>query len=138
MVDLWGGDWTLGYAFGLFSALAEAGLLVICSQAAAVEGDLHRQRSARYLTQLWSQGRNCWHGEVRVTDRELVEDLTDLAVLVVPLLAVRRLPRGQVGILHRRLLAIVRDDDVCQRLMTVPGVGLVVALAYRATALGIR
>ena len=69
---------------------------------------------------------------------ELVEDLTDLAVLVEPLLVVRRLLRGQVGILHRRLLAIVRDDDVCQRLMTVPGVGLVVALAYRATALGIR
>jgi transposase len=31
----------------------------------------------------------------------------------------------------RRLLAIVRDDDVCRRLMTVPGVGPVVALTYR-------
>ena len=39
----------------------------------------------------------------------------------------------QLGILHRRLLAIVRDDDVCRRLMTVPGVGPVVALTYRAT-----
>jgi hypothetical protein len=36
-------------------------------------------------------------------------------------------------ILHRRLLAIVRDDDVCRRLMTVPGVGPVVALTYRVT-----
>jgi transposase len=35
--------------------------------------------------------------------------------------------------LHRRLLAIVRDDEVCRRLMTVPGVGPVVALTYRAT-----
>jgi transposase len=35
--------------------------------------------------------------------------------------------------LHRRLLAVVRDDDVCRRLMTVPGVGPVVALTYRAT-----
>ena len=35
--------------------------------------------------------------------------------------------------MHRRLLAIVRDDDVCRRLMTVPGVGPVVALTYRAT-----
>jgi transposase len=35
--------------------------------------------------------------------------------------------------LHRRLLAIVRDDDVCRRLMTVPGVGPVVALTYRVT-----
>ena len=39
----------------------------------------------------------------------------------------------QIGILHRRLLAIVRDDEVCRRLMTVPGVGPVVALTYRAT-----
>jgi transposase len=28
---------------------------------------------------------------------------------------------------------IVRDDDVCRRLMTTPGVGPVVALTYRAT-----
>src|SRR4029077_6065990 len=41
--------------------------------------------------------------------------------------------REQLGILHRRLLAVVRDDDVCRRLMTVPGVGPVVALTYRAT-----
>ena len=65
--------------------------------------------------------------------RELVEDLPDLAVLIEPLLTVRRVLREQVGILHRRLLAIVRDDDVCRRLMTVPGVGPVVALTYRAT-----
>jgi transposase len=56
-----------------------------------------------------------------------------LAVLVEPLLAVRRMLREQVGILHRRLLAIVRDDEVCRRLMTTPGVGPVVALTYRAT-----
>ena len=31
------------------------------------------------------------------------------------------------------MLAIVRHDDVCRRLMTVPGVGPVVALTYRAT-----
>ena len=37
------------------------------------------------------------------------------------------------SILHRRLLAIVRDDEVCRRLMTTPGVGPVVALTYRAT-----
>ena len=31
------------------------------------------------------------------------------------------------------MLAIVRDDDVCRRLMTVPGVGPVVALTFRVT-----
>ena len=65
--------------------------------------------------------------------KELVEDVPDLAVLVEPLLVVRRVLREQISVLHRRLLAIVRDDDVCRRLMTVPGVGPVVALTYRVT-----
>jgi transposase len=65
--------------------------------------------------------------------KELVENVSDLIVLVEPLLIVRRVLREQIAILHRRLLVIVRDDDVCRRLMTVPGVGPVVALTYRAT-----
>jgi len=65
--------------------------------------------------------------------KELVENLPDLADLVEPLLVVRRVLREQFVIQHRRLLAIVRDDEVCRRLMTVPGVGPVVALTYRAT-----
>src|SRR6201994_4487115 len=69
--------------------------------------------------------------EARV--QALVENLPDLAGLVEPLLIVRRTLREQIGILHRRLLALVRNDDVCRRLMTVPGVGPVVALTYRAT-----
>jgi transposase len=69
--------------------------------------------------------------ETRIKD--LVENLPDLAVLVDPLLIVRRVLREQVAIMHRRLLALVRDDDVCRRLMTVPGVGPIVALTYRAT-----
>ena len=39
----------------------------------------------------------------------------------------------QIVILHRRLLAVVREDEVCRRLMTTPGVGPAVALTYRAT-----
>jgi transposase len=54
--------------------------------------------------------------------RELVENLPDLAALVEPLLIVRRVLHEQISVLHRRLLAIVRDD-----------VGPVVALTYRAT-----
>src|SRR5262249_1995531 len=63
----------------------------------------------------------------------LVAKLPDVPLLVEPLLVVRRVLREQVGILHRRLLAVVRDDDVCRRLMTIPGVGPVVALTYRVT-----
>ena len=65
--------------------------------------------------------------------KELVENLPDLAALIEPLLIVRRVLREQIGILHRRLLVVVRADDICRRLMTVPGVGPVVALTYRAT-----
>jgi transposase len=65
--------------------------------------------------------------------KEQVKNLPDLAVLVEPLLVVRRVLREQFVIQHRRLLAIVRDDEVCRRLMTVPGVGPVVSLTYRAT-----
>src|SRR5580700_5876723 len=65
--------------------------------------------------------------------RKLLEDLPDLAALIEPLLIVRRTLREQFCILHRRLLAIVRDDEVCRRLMTTPGVGPVVSLTYRAT-----
>jgi len=65
--------------------------------------------------------------------KELVEGLPDLIVLIEPMLVVRRTLREQIGVLHRRLLTVVRDDEVCRRLMTVPGVGPVVALTYRAT-----
>src|ERR1700751_1980967 len=74
-------------------------------------------------------------GKVKFESRikELVDNLPDLALLVEPLLIVRRALREQIIILHRRLLAIVRSDEVCRRLMTTPGVGPVVALTYRAT-----
>src|SRR5262249_23249840 len=50
-----------------------------------------------------------------------------------PLLYVRRVMRQQFAVLHKMLLDTVRDDPVCRRLMTAPGVGAVVALTYRAT-----
>jgi transposase len=65
--------------------------------------------------------------------KELVENMPDLAILVEPLLIVRRVLREQLGILNRRLSVLVRNDDICRRLMTVPGVGPVVALTYRVT-----
>ena len=48
-------------------------------------------------------------------------------------LIVRRTLREQLGILHRHLLDLARDDEVCRRLMTVPGIGPVVALTFRAS-----
>jgi len=64
--------------------------------------------------------------------RELVAGHADLAVIVEPLLIARRVLREQLSVLHRLLLEVVRHDAVCRRLMTMPGVGPVVALTYCA------
>jgi transposase len=65
--------------------------------------------------------------------RDLVEGLPGLAAIVEPLLNVRRVMRQQLAVLHKMLLDRVRQDPVCRRFMTVPGVGPVVALTYRAS-----
>src|SRR6202142_962662 len=98
------------------------------SKAVAIENDL-RGTLRNFGLKVGVVGKVRFEARIR----ELVENLPDLAVLVEPMLVVRRVLREQIGILHRRLLAIVRDDDVCRRLMTIPGVGPVVAVTYRAT-----
>lgn len=65
--------------------------------------------------------------------RELVECMPDLEQIMEPLLAARRKLREEFAHLHRQVLAITRDDATCRRLMTVPGIGSIVALAYTAT-----
>ena len=46
--------------------------------------------------------------------RELTEGMPDLAEIVEPLLEARRKLRQNFVALHRKVLAIVRDDEVCQ------------------------
>jgi transposase len=65
--------------------------------------------------------------------RELIKDHPDLAVIIEPVLIVRRTRRQQPAVLHRQVLKLIRDDAVSRRLMTIPGIGPVVALAFRAT-----
>jgi transposase len=64
---------------------------------------------------------------------ELVEGLPEIGEIIEPLLAARQKLRSEFMKLHRKLLSIVRDDEVCRRLMTIPGVGPVVSLAYTTT-----
>jgi transposase len=75
-------------------------------------------------------------GKVTVHDfetrvRELASFDEFVAVVVDPALAARRALRQQYDRLHRMLLDVVRQDVVCRRLMTMPGIGPVVALNYR-------
>jgi transposase len=97
------------------------------SKAIAIENDL-RGTLRNFGLKVGMAGKAKFEARIK----ELVEDLPDLAASVEPLLVVRRVLREQIAVLHRRLLAVVREDDVCRRLMTVPGVGPVVALTYRA------
>src|SRR5213079_1463899 len=166
----------------LFSALAEAGLPVICVETrhmrAALKAQINKsdRNDARGIAQMMRVGlyrpvhvktlasqerrllltnRRLLQDKMLDIERELrgtlrnfglkvgtvsrakfearVEELVTphprLAVLVRPLLAARR---EQFALMHEMLLDLVRDEPVCRRLMTAPGVGAVVALAYRA------
>jgi transposase len=62
--------------------------------------------------------------------RELVAGQPMLERVVEPMLAAREALRREFHVLHRAVLAIVREDAVCRRLMTVPGVGAVVAVTF--------
>jgi transposase len=98
------------------------------SKAIAIENDL-RGTLRNFGLKVGTVGKLKFEARIQ----ELVERHPDLAVLVEPLLVVRRVLREQTAVLHRRVLALVRDDEVCRRLMTIPSVGPVVALTYRAT-----
>src|SRR5689334_9902804 len=50
--------------------------------------------------------------------------------VVGPMLRARDALRAEYLVLHRAVLAIVREDAVCRRLMTVPGVGPLVAVTF--------
>jgi len=65
--------------------------------------------------------------------RELAAPDPVLAKLTEPLLAIIATMTRELARLTRQVLAVVRDEPVCRRLMGVPGVGPLTALAFRAT-----
>jgi transposase len=64
---------------------------------------------------------------------ELIESYPLLSEIILPLLTTRDGLRAQFSVLHRKVLALVQSDPVCTRLMSVPGVGPLVALTFQAT-----
>lgn len=57
----------------------------------------------------------------------------DLLALVAPLLEIRARQLSEVRAYDRELRRLCRADPVCRLFLTVPGVGVQTALAYRAT-----
>ena len=67
--------------------------------------------------------------EARV--RELVADRPGLALCMEALLRAREGLRRELNVLHLALLRVVKNDELCRRFMTIPGVGPVTALAFK-------
>jgi transposase len=63
---------------------------------------------------------------------ELVAGQAMLERIALPLLRARAGLRAEYATLHGELLKAVREDEVCRRLMTIPGVGAVVAMTFRS------
>lgn len=65
--------------------------------------------------------------------RELAEGMPDIREIMEPLLAARQKLRDEFSHLHKKVLDIARDDEGCRRLMTIPGVGPIVSVAFTST-----
>jgi transposase len=62
--------------------------------------------------------------------RELIGGQPMLERVIEPMLRAREALHQEFHTLHRAMLGIVRHDGVCRRLMTVPGVGALVAITF--------
>jgi transposase len=69
--------------------------------------------------------------ETRV--RELIDGDAELTAWLEPLLQARRHLIEQFKVLEKTILDYVKNDDVCRRLMTIPGVGPLTALAFKTS-----
>jgi len=68
--------------------------------------------------------------DVRI--RELVMGQATLERIAGAMLSARTSLKAEYEKLHEAVLAIVREDAVCRRLMTVPSVGPLVAITYKS------
>ncbi len=72
------------------------------------------------------------HGPFAVRVRELMDGNPTLAVIVEPLLTAWQALREQIALLDHQVLMRAKADPVARRLMSIPSVGVIVALAYMA------
>jgi transposase len=106
---------------------------VLCARKAVQQGFIALEMSLRGLLRNFglkvgaiSRGRF----EQRIS--ELVAGNPMLLAATEPLLRARSFLRQELAGLERRVRQLAQDDPVCRRLMSMPGVGAVVALTYRS------
>ena len=63
----------------------------------------------------------------------LVLNRSDVALIVRPLLVAWRQVREQIGIFDKAIRVLVKSNSACRLLMSVPGIGVLSALAYVST-----
>src|SRR4051812_33930524 len=78
---------------------------------------------------LGTPARTAFAGRVR----ELAGDDRAVMPIVQPLLAILDTMLAELARLTKQVLGLARKEEVCRRLMTVPGVGPITALTFRAT-----
>ena len=65
--------------------------------------------------------------------RELAGDNQAVVPILEPLLTILETMLAELARLTKQVLALARKEEVCRHLMTVPGVGPITALTFRAT-----
>jgi transposase len=137
----------------LWSELKRLGIPVICIDARHAKAVLKMQinksdrNDALGIARIMQTG---WFKEVRVKNLgrvigrakfnsftaravELIEDRPELAAVVAPLLKAREAIEKQIDDLDRKVLKLAQHDAQIRRFMTVPGVGPITALCFKAT-----
>ena len=71
------------------------------------------------------------HGAYDAFVRQAVEEHVCMASTLIPLLDARLVLYKTFLKLDNQVKALVREDTICQRLMTVPGVGAITALTFK-------
>jgi transposase len=71
-------------------------------------------------------------GRFELRIRELAEGNPMPGLATEPMLRARACLRQELAGLERRVRQLAQDDPVCRRLMSMPGIGAVVALTYRS------
>lgn len=64
--------------------------------------------------------------------RELIDGDGELEAAILPMLKVRQIIQQEVAVLDKMLMQFAKTDPVCQRLMTIPSIGVLTAVLFRA------